>query len=384
MVHSRVARHRLLALARQFPAVYVQGPRQIGKSTLARSAFPKHAYFDLEKPADHDRVAADPYFVFSQHRQLVLDEAQRIPAIFQALRSFLDEHPRQRVVLLGSASPAMLASVSESLTGRVGLFELYGISVLEAAMDAVWIRGGFPRVHWSRPRARPVDWYPAYLRTCLEQDIPQLGFRLTAQRLRALLGMLAHAQGSIANLSEIGGSLGINYHAVAHAIDVLEGVFLVRRLPPYYANIGKRLVRTPKLYVRDTGLLHHLLGIAHDRTAVLGHPKAGASFETFCVEQIAAHASLVDPGAEVFFWRTQTGVEVDLLLSLRGALVPIEIKLGLSVPSLRGLESCMSDLGLRRGFVVNRSTERVEVRRGIVMCGLEQLLAELRLLSRAR
>jgi predicted AAA+ superfamily ATPase len=383
VIHPRIARARVLALARQFPAVYIQGPRQSGKSTLARWAFPDHAYLDLEKPADHDRMLADPYFVLSQERALIVDEAQRVPSLFPVLRSFLDEHPRHRVVLLGSASPALLARISESLTGRVGFFELGGISLLEEDRDKLWFRGGFPRVHWSRPRATPNEWYASYLRTCLEQDIPQLGFRLASQRLHTLLTMLAHVQGGLCNLSELGGSLGINYHAVAHTLDVLEGVFLLRRLQPYHANIGKRLVKSPKVYVRDTGILHHLLGVPHQRKNVLAHPKAGASFETFCIEQIATHARLVDPGAQLFFWRTHAGVEVDLLLHVRGRLVPIEIKLGLAVPELQGLQSCMADLELDRGFVVNRSTAAVEVRRGIVMCGVEELLQQLRLLPRA-
>jgi uncharacterized protein len=382
VARPRIAKPRVVALARQFPAVYLQGPRQIGKSTLARLAFPSYAHFDLEDQTDLARVTADPLFVLTEHREVVIDEAQRMPELFPVLRSFLDRHPRARVALTGSASPALLTRISESLAGRVGLFELAGISVLEADSDALWIRGGFPRVHWSRPRAQPLDWYASYLRTCLEQDVPQLGFRLPAQRTNALLTMLAHAQGSVSNLSELGGSLGINYHAVAHTLDVLEGIFLVRRLQPYHANIGKRLVRAPKVYVRDTGLLHYLLGVPHTRTAVLAHPKAGASFETFCIEQIATHAALADPAAKLFFWRTHAGAEVDLLLQLRGRLVPIEIKLGVSAPDLRGLESCMRDLGLTRGFVVNRSAEAIPLRKGIVMCPLSELLATLKLVPR--
>ncbi len=369
----------MLKLARQFPALYVQGPRQVGKSTLARWAFPSYTYLDLENATDLERLSADPAFVLSQQRTVVIDEAQRLPALFPALRSFLDANPRARVVLLGSAAPSLLTRISESLTGRVGLFELAGISVLEHDADELWIRGGFPRVHWSRPRTRPAEWYPAYLRTCLEQDIPQLGFRVSAQRMHALLTMLAHTQGNVCNLSEIGGSLGINYHSVSHALDVLEGIFLVRRLQPYHANIGKRLVRSPKVYLRDTGMLHHLLGVDHVLAKLLSHPKAGPSFETFCIEQIIAHARRVDPSAQAFFWRTQTGTEVDLLLQLRGTLVPIEIKLGLETPELRGLLSCMTDLGLKRGFVVNRSPAPVPVRPGVTMCGLGHLLHALKL-----
>jgi len=379
-MHERIATRRVTALLRAFPAVAILGARQSGKSTLARLAFPDFAQVDLERPLDLERAQRDPEFLLTQSRRVVVDEAQRLPDLFPILRSHLDRHPRDRVVLLGSASPGLVRSISESLTGRVALFELGGISVAEHDREALWIRGGFPRLHWSRPRARPEDWYPAYLRTTLERDIPQLGYRISANRMRTLLTMVAHAQGSISNLSELGGSLGVSYHTVAHLLDLFEGVFLVRRLRPYLANLRKRLVKTPKLYVRDTGLLHSLLGVTPTRSALLAHPKAGASFETFCIEQIVQHAQLADPSSEAFFYRTHGGQEVDLLLRLRGELIPIEIKLGLAVPDLRGLEACMRDLGPTRGYVCNASDELVRLRSGIWMGGLEPLLDRLGLL----
>jgi uncharacterized protein len=377
MPRARIAAARLRALLRQFPAVLVLGPRQVGKSTLARTALPEWAYFDLEDPGDYRRLERDPLFVLSEHHRIVLDEAQRMPALFPALRSFLDRHPASRVVVLGSASPTLLKGISESLTGRVGLFELSGISVFEEDARRLWVSGGFPRIHWSRPRARPGDWYAAYLRTSLEQDIPQLGFRISGLRLRNLLVMLAHVHGGLLNLSELGASLGINYHSVAHILDILEGVFLVRRLPPYFANIGKRLVKSPKVYVRDTGILHSLLGVPFTSRALLAHPKAGPSFEGFCIEQIVSHARLADGSAQGFFFRTHGGLEVDLLLSLRGKLIPIEIKLGSSAPDTSSLETCMRYLGLKRGFVVNLAARPQRLNPGVVMCGLHELLQEL-------
>lgn len=380
MSHHRIVVPRLLALARQFPAIAILGARQIGKSTLARLAFPDHEYIDLERPVDFDRLQADPLLVLTEHARLVVDEAQRLPALFPILRSFLDEHVRHRIVLLGSAAPPLVKGISESLAGRIGFFDLAGISILEHPAPALWLDGAFPRVHWSRPRSRAAEWYPAYLRTCLEQDIPQLGFAVPSLRLRNLMMMLAHSQGGICNLSGLGASLGVNYHAVAHMLDILEGVFLVRRLQPFSRNIRKRLVKAPKVYVRDTGLLHSLLGMTFTRHALLTHPRAGASFETFCLEQIILHARLRDPGAEAFYYRTHTGVEVDLVLSLRGHLIPIEIKLGLGVPDVRPLAIGMSDIGATRGFVVNAGTGMRKIRPGIELCGLRELLAELNIL----
>jgi predicted AAA+ superfamily ATPase len=377
--HARIARSRLLALLKQFPCVAILGPRQAGKSTLARIALPRFHVLDLENPIDHDRLARDPLFALAEHEQLVIDEAQRVPQLFPVLRTLIDRHPRRRFVLLGSASPALLRQISESLSGRVGFLQLAGISLFEEQPEAVWIRGGFPRVHWSRPRATPEDWYPAYLRTCLEQDIPQLGFRVSSLRMRKLLTMLAHAQGGLSNLSELGGSLGISYHSVAHLLDIFEGVFLVRRLQPYHANVGKRLVKSPRIYVRDTGLMHSLLGISFDKHKLLAHPKVGASFETFCIEQLAMHAELADPRAQVHFYRTHTGQEVDLILELRGRLVPIEIKLGLTPPDTRGLEASMHDLGLEHGYVVNLSAAPIKLRSNVTMCGLPHLLERLEL-----
>jgi hypothetical protein len=281
------------------------------------------------------------------------------------------------VALLGSASPGLVRQISESLAGRTAFLELGGISIFEHPAEKLWIEGSFPRVHWGRPRVRPGEWYPAYLRTVIERDIPQLGFRVSSVRLRKLLTMVAHVQGGICHLSELAASLGVNYHAVAHILDIFEGVFLVRRLLPYHANIGKRLVKSPKLYVRDTGVLHALLGIPLRRQALLSHPKAGASFETFCIEQILLHSQLADPSSQGFFFRTHAGAEVDLLLELRGKRIPIELKLGLGPPPTRGLESCMGDLGLSTGYVVNLGRGVREIRRGIRMCGLGDLLSML-------
>lgn len=377
MPRARLAVPRLRALAGRSPATVVLGARQVGKSTLARLAFPDHVFFDLEDPRDEARLAADPLFALSQQKRTVVDEAQRLPALFPILRSYLDADARRRAVLLGSASPVLVRSISESLTGRATVFDLGGISCLEEDPARLWRLGGFPRLHWARPRARPEEWYPSYLRTTLERDIPQLGLPLPAARARALLTLVANGQGSTLNLSELGAPLGVSYHTVAAALDVLEGVFLVRRLPPYFANIGKRLVKSPKVYVRDTGLLHSLLGMGWTRAAQLAHPKIGASWETFCIDQLISHAALVDPASEAFFYRTQTGVEVDLLLRVRGELVAFEVKLGLAPRDTRPMKTAMADLRVRRGYQVNAGMGLVALEKSIWVGGLREVIEEL-------
>lgn len=377
MVQPRIARARLASLLKQFPIVTLLGLRQVGKSTFARWALPGFDAFDLENPHTLLRLEADGQLILEQSKKLILDEAQRLPALFPLLRSHIDAHPDHKIILLGSASPSLIKKISESLAGRTGFLELGGISILEAEQEPLWIKGAFPRLHWSRPRATPEDWLPAFLRTYLEQDIPQLGFRVSSLKMMRLLSMLAHAQGSISDLSQLGGSLGIDYHSVSHILDIFEGTFLVRRLAPYYANLGKRLVKSPKLYIRDTGILHHLLGIPFKKKALLSHPKAGASFETFCVEQIVNLARLEDPAAEAYFFRTLTGVEADLLLKFRGELLPIEIKLSLTAQSVGSLERVMGYLTLKRGFIVHMQESFAEVRRGIWAGSLARVVAHL-------
>ncbi len=379
MPKARLATPRLHAIGKRSPATVILGARQVGKSTLARLAFPDHTFFDLEDPRHEARFAADPLFALSQQTKVVIDEAQRLPSLFPILRSYLDANARRRVVLLGSASPGLMPSISESLTGRAVFFDLGGISCLEEDPARLWRLGGFPRLHWTRPRALPDEWYPSYLRTTLERDIPQLGVTLPAARARALLTLVANGQGSTLNLSELGGPLGVSYHTVTAALDVLEGVFLVRRLPPFVANIGKRLVKSPKVYVRDTGILHLLLGMGWTRASQLAHPKIGASWETFCIEQLISHAALVDPASEAFFFRTQTGVEVDLLLRLRGELVAFEMKLGLTARDTRPMKSAMADLGIKRGYQVNAGEGLVALEKGIWVGGIREVIESLKM-----
>lgn len=337
-MYPRLIDQRLQQLARQFPAVLILGARQVGKTTLARSAFPALPYCDLEDPATQGLFAEDPRFQLDARARpaLILDEAQRIPALFSALRGAIDADRRAlgRFIILGSAQPALIRQVAESLAGRVGVLELEPLTFAEISASAapppdwksLWLTGGFPDAHAAPGRGGSFrDWWEAYLRAYLERDLPMLGLSSEPLLMRRLLTMLAHAQGGLANFSQLAASLGISQRAVVHHVDVLEQTFLLRRLPPYFRNIGKRLVKAPKLYLRDTGLLHHLLNI--DSLAVLeDHPIRGASWETFVLEDVLRRERIRHPHSQAYFWRTAAGAEIDLLIDRGDRLHAIEIK----------------------------------------------------------
>ena len=368
----RHAAARLRRLLGAFPAVLVYGPRQCGKSTLVRSVLPGWRHLDLERPADASLLDADlEGFLGRYPRRVAIDEAQRLPALFPALRHAIDRTPAKgRFVLTGSASPGLLASAAESLAGRIGLLELTPFLPSELARapasGARWFWGGYPPVHARRGALARGEWLDAYVSTYLERDLPALGVRLPAQRLRKLWTMLTHVHGNLLNVSDLARALGVSSHTVAGDLDVLEATFMVRRLAPYHANVQKRLTKSAKLYLRDSGLLHFLAGLRapHDLEV---WPRRGASFEGLVIEELAAWAArqFVRPG--IFFWRTQAGAEVDLLIEAGRRIFPVEIKLGASVDprSLAGLRQCMADLSAKRGFVVTTGEERRGIGKGI-------------------
>lgn len=357
----RLAVERLRHLAGEFPAVLVLGARQVGKTTLARAAFPGHAYIDLEAPRLRELFDEDAVFQISQRASagVILDEAQAVPAVFAALRGIIDADRGRRgaFVLLGSAQPALVRGVAESLAGRVGVLELEPLTAAEAAVGPaplpwprVWLAGGFP----DALRGDFREWQEAYLRTYIERDLPQLGVDADPLFLRRLLTMLAHRQGGLLNVAALAGALGASHGRVSRALDLFEQTFLLRRLPPFFRNVGKRLTKSPKAYLRDTGMLHHLLDIA-SLDVLAAHPVRGASWETFIVEDLLRRERLAHPYGQAFFWRTAAGAEIDLLVQRGEAMQAVEIKAGVGTArQARGLGDALADVGADAGWIVDQ------------------------------
>ena len=344
-----------------FPGVVLLGPRQVGKTTLARAIAAEHAdalVLDLERPADRAQLA-EPDLFFAHHRQrlVVLDEVQHLPDIFAALRPEIDTERRPgRFLLLGSASGRLLRQSTESLAGRVSYVELAPLLAAEAvpggdlaALQTLWLRGGFP-LAWAAPTdALSFIWRQDFIQTFLQRDLPQLGVSTAAETLHRFWRMLAHLQGQLFNASQLGASLGgVAHTTVARYLDVLVDVMMVRRLEPHLVNVGKRLVKSPKVYVRDSGLVHALLNIAGIGD-LQGHPIAGASWEGFALEQIAAQAPA---GADLGFYRTAAGTEIDVVLTAGQRRIGFEIKFSSTPKVGKGFWQALDDLQLDRAYVV--------------------------------
>jgi predicted AAA+ superfamily ATPase len=352
-----IARTALLAslksaLARS-PAVALLGPRQSGKTTLARMLVSPDAenYFDLESP-DSLRRLDDPETALGPLRDLVvIDEVQRRPELFPILRVLIDR-PRSKLklLLLGSASPALLRQASESLAGRLEIIQTAGFTAPEidaGKLERLWLRGGFPRAFLASNEERSFAWRRQFARTFLEQDIPQLGVRIPAPQLERFWTMLAHVHGGIWNAAELASSLGISQPTVRSYLDLLTSAYMLRQLQPWHENLGKRQVKSPKVYFRDPGLLHALLGI-RTRVELLSNPKIGTSWEGFIIEQLLAKFA---PDS-AYFWATHQGAELDLLM-LRGARrIGVEIKRSDAPAKTKSMEIAMADLKLNRLWVI--------------------------------
>ena len=363
LLRARIAR----ALSRSRVAA-LAGPRQVGKTTLARSflAADHPGYFDLENPLSLARLS-EPMTALSPLRGLVvIDEIQRMPELFPVLRVLADrEGTPARFLLLGSASPALLRASSESLAGRIEVIEIGGFVLEETgagSADALWLRGGFPRSFLAETNADSRTWRQQFLQALVERDLPQLGAALAPAALLRFLTMLAHYHGQIWNAAEPARSLGISEITVRRYLDLLTNTYLVRQLPPWFANIGKRQVRSPKIYWRDCGLLHQLLGIA-DGQALLSHPRCGASWEGFALEHMLQR---LQPD-EAYFWATHTGAELDALLIKDGRRLGLEIKRADAPRLTPSMRHALDDLELDALWVIYpgslryRLHERIEV-----------------------
>ena len=377
----RLKSQLLRARLDQFPAVALLGPRQVGKTTLAEIVAEDRpsVYLDLEDPADREKLAdAALYLSGHEDRLVILDEIQQAPELFQTLRGLIDKGRRRNVVagrflLLGSASIDLLKQSGESLAGRIAYVELEPLNVLEVdgeAREKLWIRGGFPDSFLAWSDEASAVWRQNFIRTYLERDIPQLGPRVPAETLRRFWTMLAHMQGGTLNAAQIARSLGVDGKTVARYLDLLVDLLLVRRLPPFHANVGKRLVKSPKVYVRDSGIVHTLLGL-DDREALLGHPVTGGSWEGFVLENLLGAAS---ERVKAHFYRTAAGAEIDLVLEMpRGALWTVEIKRGLAPKLDKGFHHAREDLDPERSFVVYSGDDRYPKGNGIEVIGLGEL-----------
>jgi uncharacterized protein len=369
---------RLRAGLRTSPAVALVGPRQCGKTTLARqvAGTSKSTYFDLENPVDLARLSEPMTALESLRGLIVIDEVQRHPDLFPILRVLLDRKPiRARFLILGSASPELLRQSSETLAGRMALVEMAGFTLEELNrpdLNRLWLRGGFPHSFLARTEAVSTAWREDFIRTFLERDLAQLGVQVPAGTMRRFWTMTAHYSGGIWNSSDIGRSLGEAHTTVRRHLDALSSALVVRVLEPWYANVGKRLVKSPKVYIRDSGLLHTLLGIG-DRRQLDGHPVVGGSWEGFIIEQLLAHL----PKAKAYYWRTQAGAELDLLLFLQGRRIGIEIKRADAPKMTPSIVSAIEDLDLHRLLVVYPGSVRYALGPKVEVMSLAQCMADL-------
>jgi uncharacterized protein len=377
-MYQRQSQQKLIQLLQQFPAVGLLGPRQVGKTTLAfaqKELSPEALYLDLELPSAQRQLDDAEAFLMAHAQQLViLDEVQRMPELFGILRGVIDQRRRMgqasgQFLLLGSATGVLLQQSSESLAGRVAYVELPPLQATEiftgthsvADLNALWVRGGFPLSWLAKTDADSMTWREVFIATYLEKDIPALGPRIPATTLRRLWTMLAHHQGELLDQSKLAAALAISGQTVSRYIDLLCDLMLVRRLPAWHGNVGKRLIRAPKVYVRDSGLVHALLGLS-SLDAVLGHPVAGSSWEGFVVEQLINAASQ----AEASFYRTSNGAEVDLVLTFRNQETwTIEIKRSSAPTVSRGFYQAATDLGAVRKLLVAPVAQTYPMKDGI-------------------
>lgn len=363
--------HRAL---QRSPVCAILGPRQCGKTTLARGLAEEtdSVFFDLESPADQTRLA-NPELALSPLRGLVvLDEVQAMPGIFPVLGVLADRQPLPaRFLLMGSASPGIVRETSETLAGRVEFVDMSGFDLSETGPEKwreLWMRGGFPKSFLARNQADSAAWREGFIRTFLERDLPNFGIRVPAPAMRRFWTMLAHSHGQVWNASEIARSMGLSDKSVRSYLDTLTETFIVRQLQPWFENIGKRQVKSPKIYLRDSGLLHALLGLG-TAAQVESHPRVGASWEGFAMEQVLR----IHRNKPAWFWATQSGAELDLFVQDGNKRVGYEFKLSEKPTTTRSMRVAMEDLRLDELHIVCPGKMFAPIDEGISISGIENL-----------
>ena len=355
----------------------ILGPRQVGKTTLAKMFLEKYAqgnfhFFDLENPIDLARLE-NPMLTLSKlsDQLIVIDEIQRIPELFPVLRVLIDEKKKRRkFLLLGSASRELIRQSSETLAGRIGYIELmpFSLDEVDHAVSLLWIRGGFPLSYLAKEEDESFLWRQSYITTFLERDIPNLGFQIPPQQMRRFWLMLVHYHGQIFNASELGKSLGISDHMVRKYLDLLSGTFMVRILLPWFENLGKRQVKSPKIYFRDSGILHALIGIRNESEMDL-HPKMGSFWEGFALEEVIRQAQA--SAEECYFWGTQSHAELDLLILKNGKRIGFEFKYTDRPKITPSMRIAINDLNLEHIFVIYPGTQTFSLSENITAINLE-------------
>jgi uncharacterized protein len=359
----------------EFPVTALLGPRQCGKTTISQiiAGTFDSLVFDLEDPADFQQLADSPMITLQSHKSLVIiDEIQRNPELFKILRVLADRksHPA-KFLILGSASPSMIKNASESLAGRIAFIDMSGFDLNEVGVEnlkKLWIRGGFPRSFLGRDDQASFKWRQDFISTFLERDIPQLGISIPSQSLRRFWTMLAHYHGQIWNGSEFARSIGVSEPTARRYLDILSGAYVVTQVQPWYENINKRQVKSPKVYIKDTGLLHTLLSLEGD--AIMQHPKLGFSWEGFIVEQLINRI-----GKPCFFWATHGGTELDLLTVLNGKRTGFEIKYSDAPGSSKSMLNAIEDLGLEQLFVIYPGVKNYSLKEKIRVVAAEMMFA---------
>jgi uncharacterized protein len=376
---KRTIRYGIEVSLKKYPVVGLIGPRQTGKTTLAKlirqTAKPNSIYLDLELPSDLNKLQSPELYLrqFSD-RLVIIDEIQRMPSLFPLMRALVDQkRTGGRFLILGSASPEMIRHASESLAGRITYHELSPFSLAEVGYkrrDALWLRGGYPLSFLADDDDESCVWRESFIRTYLETDLAQLGIRTPAPQIRRFWTMLAHMHGQLWNASRIAGSLGITAPTVKHYLDILEETFIARVLTPWYANTKKRLIKSPKIYIRDSGLLHALL-LIRTMDELQSHPVAGSSWEGYVVEQVMAGLPI---GWQAHYYRTSAGAEIDLLLH-DGKSMPIavEIKYSSTPQPTKGFWTALDDLSCKKGYVVYPGEDAYPLAKNVMALPIDDL-----------